>query len=700
MGVLLGAAVLTIRRVASGPPRPVPGDVSFSAGSDVTLRGKIVSPPERRTYGARYVVEATGLRAAGEDDFLPARGRVAVTIPGRPPMDWGDEAVFQGKLKSLQGPAAPGAYDEREVLASQRIFCRLSARLRGARVVRPLPRTAPLWWVVQARRRFFRAFRRLSPPSQAVSDGLLLGEKPAGFPVLQEDFRKSGTIHLLITAGIHVAFVLSLWWLTGRWVFFLSRRAVLGFSVPLAFFYAFLAGARTPVMRAATMAAAGVAGLLLGRVDRPVHLIGFSALVLLLLDPGALFQAGFQMSYAAVLGLALGMPAMEAGLGRLGRSASRPPRGRLRRLANGVARLFAVSFLVQAALAPLLIFYFHRLPWVAPFANLLAVPWGELCLALGALLCLADWVRLPGTGLLAAATDKADLGLWKIAAWWARRPGAEGAVYWNGGQVAALAAAVAGTFLLLSFIHSAPSAEDEEPPPSGWSRGQTRVLAGLWAAAAAAIFFLRSRPPRAPILLWPRAAADTVVAVGADGNATVLDPGSAVDVRLALAPFLQRCGARVRRVVFTRARKDAEQALAEIAKDSPGAEALYAAPRAGRAELASASWEDGGVFWRAEPAGRGRTGATVLLTASVRGRCFLFASGLKGPFPAGPWEAVSVHPLGKKPPTVLGKVDAQRWILWGRGGPSWDQAFPKAVVRRPPRDGYLLWRGEGGWEER
>ena len=48
-----------------------------------------------------------------------------------------------------------------------------------------------------ARRRCLRAFRRLSPPSRIVSEGLLLFEKPAGVPLLQEDFRKSGTIHLL-----------------------------------------------------------------------------------------------------------------------------------------------------------------------------------------------------------------------------------------------------------------------------------------------------------------------------------------------------------------------------------------------------------------------------------------------------------------------------------------------------------------------
>ena len=706
-GVLLWALVLAVRRAAVGPPRPAAGDASLAAGSGVALRGKIVSPPDRRAYGVSCVIEATAIREAGEGDFSPASGRVAATIPGRPPVDWGDEAVFWGKLTAPRGPAAPGAYDERKVLESRGIFCRLAARPRGARILKPLPRTSPLWWVTQTRRRFLHAFQRLSPPSRAISAGLFLGEKPAGFSALQEDFRKSGTIHLLITAGIHVAFVLSLWWLAGRWIFLLPRRAVLGFSVPLAFFYAFLAGARTPVMRAATMAAVGVTGLLLGRVDRPVHLIGFSALVLLILDPGALFQAGFQMSFAAVLGLALGMPAVEAGLRRLGSTEFWPPRGRRRRLADGAVRLFAVSFLVQSALAPHMIFYFHRLPWVAPFANLAAVPWAELCLALGAVLFLADLARLPGTNLAAAATDKADIVLWKIAAWWARMPGTEAALYWNGRQVAALAAAVAGTFLLLSFIR--PTGDEEEEMPAVWGRGKTWTLAGLWTAAVAAILLLKSPEAKEPTLLWPRAAADIVVSVSEGGIATVVNPGSAADVRLALEPFLRRHGARVGHVIFTRARKNQAETFAEIAKISPDAEALCAAPRADCADLAGASWEDGGVIWRAEQSGAGRAarksgravqGGTIMLSAAVRGRKFLFASGRGGPFPAGPWEAVSIHPLGRKPPNVVEGVEARRWVLWGRSGESWDRALGKTTVRRPSRDGFLLWRAEGGWGER
>ena len=105
------------------------------------------------------------------------------------------------------------------------------------------------------------------------------------------------------------------------------------------------------VLRAAVMAAAGIAGFLLGRVDRPVHLVALAALVLLVVEPGGLFQAGFQMSFAATLGLALGMPAVERMLRQVAAGRFWPKAPWARKVLAGSARLLAASVLAQLALA-------------------------------------------------------------------------------------------------------------------------------------------------------------------------------------------------------------------------------------------------------------------------------------------------------------------------------------------------------------
>jgi ComEC/Rec2-related protein len=441
-------------------------------------------------------------------------------------------------------------------------------------------------------------------------------------------------------------------------------------------------------MRAAVMASVGIAGLLLGRVDRPAHLIGFSALVLLAWDPDALFQAGFQMSYAATLGLALGMPAVEAGIQRWAARSFWPKPGRRRRYLEGAITLFAAGFIAQAALSPILIFYFRRISWVAPFANLAAVPWGELCLTLGAVLFAFDLFGLPGARFAALAADKAALGLWKIAAWTGKAPGAEVPLPWSIGQVAVLSVAVAGTFVLLSFIRPIPAGEEPAPP----DRRFLWTASGLWFAAAVGIFLFRPPGVREVLFLWPRTRGDTVVAVSLRG-AAVMDPGSAADVRGALWPFLREHGVALRHVIFRRPSKGAGEAWKEIQRLWPGAQAFGACPESPCAEIPGV--EIDGVLWRRESGG-------ALSASAGKGRFLFLPEPRRKRFFGGSWDAVSFHPRG--PARAWRKsqagLKAGRWILWGRGGESWEAAPPPGEVRRVSRDGYLLWRsGDGRWEE-
>jgi competence protein ComEC len=559
----------------------------------------------------------------------------------------------------------------------------LTARPNGVEIVRPTGRASPLWWVVQARRRFFRAFKRLSPEARTIAAGLVLGERPSGFPALKEDFRRSGTIHLLVASGIKVAFVLALWWFLARWAFFLSRRTALVIGIPLVLFYAFLAGADAPVLRAAIMAAAGIAGFLLGRVDRALHLIGFAALVLLVLAPGELFQAGFQMSFAATLGLILGMPAVETGLRWSARRSFWPRPPWVRGLLSGSMRLFALSFLSQLALSPLLVFYFRRVSVAGFVANLIAVPWASVGLYLCVGLFAFDFTGLPGAGLWVWPTEKSMLDLWRMAAWGGRLPGADVPTPWTPLQVGALAAAVAATFGVLYTLRTVEAEED--PPPVG--RRRYAVLAGAWIAAALVIALFRPKPLREPSILWVGDRSDAVV-VATGGSVTLIDPDSPEQVRGTLIPFLREARVRVARVIFSFPPKGPE-VLRAVHEEFPGIEVRCMEGSFGLRWPVEEVLRDPGVVWRRE--------TLAAFSVEAGGRRFLFLSDPRSAVPDGPWEAVSFHPKGpiRRSESRLESVAAQRWILRGRGGSVWDEKLG-GVVQRPARDGFSLWRG-GRW---
>lgn len=691
-GVLLFMGVLAGVRWHQGPPRPSPGDIALSADErPVVLRGRVMGPPQRSGRLISYVVRVDAWRTAPWGPFTPARGRVRVSVAGGlSGVDWGDEALFWGRLRPLRGPSVPGAYDEAAVLGGHGIFCRLSGKPAGVQMLRPAGPSAWLWWVVQARRRFARAFARLAPEARAIIEGLVLGERPSGFPALKEDFRRSGTIHLLVASGTNVAFVLSLWWVLGRWAFFLSRRVTLVLGVPLAFFYAFLAGADAPVMRAAVMSSAGLAGFLMGRVDRPAHLVGLAALVLLILEPRALFQAGFQMSFAATLGLALGMPAVEAVLRWC---AGRPwwPKVRWAHLAfSGIIGLFAASALAQLSLAPLLIFYFRTFSFAGPITNMFAVPWGALCLFLGAGLFAWDLSGLPGAGLAAAATEHAALVLWKAAAWGARLPGAQVPMPWSGVQVAVLGAAVAAGLVVLAGVRWVEEEEGAAAFPIGRRRGW--ALAGVVLCAAFLIFVGRPRARRGPALLWPDGAGDAVLVQDAAGGATLLDPASPAQVQMTFTPFLRETGGTVRRLLFTRMPKKGEETLQAFAALCTDAEVTCAfqPPAASLCRALPGQWEEPALRWRRE----GRQGLSI----AAGGKRFFFAANERAGLPPGPWDVVTLHPRGpgKDLKRRFPAGAASRWVLRGRGGMVWEDSLA-GDVRRPSRDGYQLWREER-WE--
>ncbi|HRY30412.1 MAG TPA: ComEC/Rec2 family competence protein, partial [Elusimicrobiota bacterium] len=296
------------------PPRLPPDDAAhYADGEDAILRGTLASDPDFDGQKHRFVLRVRSVQKEGMRDPLPASGLVRVGVADAWfPAGWGDSVALKGPFFRPSAASAPGGFDYRAFLQEKNIHSQMSVFPGGWRRVRRASAASPRRWVGALRDRFFSAYgRRLSPHGAALMSGLVLGKKPASYPAVEDDFRRSGTYHLLVASGSNVGFVIGLWFFVARWLLFLPRRAIWGSAVGWAFLYAGLAGMDPPVVRAALMVSLGIAGYLLAREDRVEQAVGFSMGVFLLLRPRALFEAGFQMSYAATLGVVLAVPALE-----------------------------------------------------------------------------------------------------------------------------------------------------------------------------------------------------------------------------------------------------------------------------------------------------------------------------------------------------------------------------------------------------
>jgi competence protein ComEC len=213
---------------------------------------------------------------------------------------------------------------------------------------------------------------------------MVLGDRSEIDETTAEAFRASGTYHVLALSGAQVALLAGL--VVGGLRFVRAspwtQAAVTAATIGA---YAVFVGGDVPVVRAALMASAVLAGRALELDADPANLLGVAALVLLAHRPAAAADVGFQLSFGATLGILVLAGPLTRGVPRL------PLRLDL---------AVAASVAAQSALAPILAGWFHRLAPAAVLLNIAAVPLSGAVLLAGLAVLL---VAPLGPGLAPAA---------------------------------------------------------------------------------------------------------------------------------------------------------------------------------------------------------------------------------------------------------------------------------------------------------
>ncbi|MBL8345558.1 MAG: DNA internalization-related competence protein ComEC/Rec2 [Rubrivivax sp.] len=377
-------------------------------GRDIVVTGLVAQLPRNGLQGARFLF-------AVETASLEGR---AVAMPGLLSLGWyrgaepdalllgpqvevraGQRWRFTVRLRQPHGPFNPGGFDlelwlfERGIGATGQV----RARAGDAATLVAEGAGAP---VERARQRVRDAIeRRLAGPEQGRQGGriagvvaaLAVGDQAA---IEREDwelFRVTGVAHLMSISGLHVTMFA---WLAGGaigWLWRRSARAMVSLPAPLAarwggvgvaLAYALFAGWGVPAQRTVCMLATVAALQSLG-ARWPLHAVLLvTAAVVVAVDPWALQQPGFWLSFVAVGLLAASEPvggarepAASVGSGASGAmQVQAHMQAHLRRAATLARSALRTQAVATIGLAPLSLVFFQQVSLVGFVANLVAIP--------------------------------------------------------------------------------------------------------------------------------------------------------------------------------------------------------------------------------------------------------------------------------------------------------------------------------------
>jgi competence protein ComEC len=229
--------------------------------------------------------------------------------------------------------------------------------------------------------------RGMPPREAALARGFVLGDDDGVDAATEEDFRRAGLSHLLAVSGQNVT-LLALLAMPLLGALGIPLRERLFWVLALILVYVPVAGAGPSIQRAGVMGALGVLATLGGRRASRLYALAAAALVTLAIDPGIAGDIGWQLSFAAVLGILLLASSLRAGI--TARFGAGPWR---RALAEGVA----VTVAATLATAPLVAFHFETLSTTTLIANVLALPAVAPAMWLG--MCSAGLAQIPGAPL-------------------------------------------------------------------------------------------------------------------------------------------------------------------------------------------------------------------------------------------------------------------------------------------------------------
>lgn len=296
----------------------------------------------------------------------------------------GDVILFKSKLNEIEPPIFPNQFDYKQYLASKGIINSVFIPINKFSIV---ANEQSIYTIAQnLRQSIINQFEKagLNDNELDILSALFLGHKQSLSKETKTSYTDAGAMHVLAVSGLHVGIILYLLTYLFDFVFGKSKKSKLKVILILLLIWAFalITGLSISVLRSAVMFSFIAIGNLIANKINIYNSIAASAFVILLINPNALFDVGFQLSYIAVIGIVYFHPKIY-NLFYV-----------KYKLLNHIWNITAVSISAQIVTVPLSIYYFHQVPIYALFSNLFVIYFAIVIISLG-IIALATLVYTP-----------------------------------------------------------------------------------------------------------------------------------------------------------------------------------------------------------------------------------------------------------------------------------------------------------------
>jgi competence protein ComEC len=352
----------------------------------VTVEGVVVGEPDEREGSTNLRIKVQHLTLP-DGTSLAVEGMALVKVDRYPRRRYGDRIQVEGLLET---PPAFEGFSYRDYLARQGIHSIID---RAHVTLVAENEASPILYHLFAFKRYAQSTITdiLPEPQASLLTGILLGVE-TGIPKnLMDDFAATSTTHIIVISGFNITIVSGLFaGLAGR--LFNRRKAIL-VAIAGVVVYTILVGASAAVVRAALMGILYLWGQYLGRGTYAPASLAAAAFLMTAHDPHVLWNVGFQLSFAATLGLVLYTEPLERFSERTLARVTSTER------AQKIVALFSEALIVTLAATitttPILLHHFERLSLVTLVSNFLILPAQPYVMVAGGVALLMGLVVRP-----------------------------------------------------------------------------------------------------------------------------------------------------------------------------------------------------------------------------------------------------------------------------------------------------------------